>query len=63
MSPARRGEIAAAMSDDVMQMAADGIRRRHADYDAEQVLWALRRLRHGDDTFRAVWPGAPLLDP
>lgn len=38
MSPARRGEIAAAMSDEVMQVAAEGIRRRHADYDDDTVL-------------------------
>lgn len=63
MSPARRGEIAAAMSDEVTLVAAEGIRRRHADYDDEQVRWALRRLRHGDDRFRAVWPDGPLLDP
>ena len=37
-------------------MEADGIRRRHPDYDDRQVLLAAARLRYGDDLVRAAWP-------
>jgi hypothetical protein len=63
MTPARRVEIAVAMSEDAFTMAADGIRARHPDYDDAQVRWASFRLRHGDELFRAAWPQAPLLAP
>lgn len=63
MSPARRVDIAAAMSEEMFEVAAAGIRARHPDYDEGQVGWALRRLRLGDVLFRAVWPHAPLLAP
>jgi hypothetical protein len=63
MSPERRVALAAEMSEDMLAVAADGIRARHPQYDEAQVRWALLRLRHGDDTFRAAWPDAPLLAP
>jgi hypothetical protein len=63
MSPERRVVLAAQMSDDMLAVAADGIRARHPEYDEARVRWALLRLRHGDDTFRAAWPDAPLLAP
>ncbi len=63
MSPARRVEAAVQMSDEVWEMAADGIRARHPDYDPPAVRWALLRLRVGDDMFPLVWPGAPVLAP
>jgi hypothetical protein len=63
MSPDRRVSIAVAMSEEVLAIASEGIRARHPDYDDAQVRWALHRLRLGDDTFRAVWPKAPLVAP
>jgi hypothetical protein len=63
MTRARRVELAAAMSEDVLAVAAGGIRARHPDYDETQVTWALRRLRLGDAMFRRVWPAAPLVAP
>lgn len=63
MSPARRVEIAVQLSEDVWAIAADGIGARHPGYDENQVQWALRRLRLGDELFRRVWPDAPLLAP
>ena len=47
----------------VSKMEADGIRRRHPDYDDQQVLRAQARLRYGDELVAAAWPGEPLLDP
>jgi hypothetical protein len=63
MSLERRVSIAMEMSEEVFTIAAAGISSRHPDYDETQVSWALRRLRLGDETFREVWPGAPLLAP
>ena len=63
MSPERRVAIAAAMSEELREVAAAGIRVRHPDYDEAHVRWALHRLRLGDETFRAAWPDAPLVAP
>jgi hypothetical protein len=61
MSPARRVEIAVAMSEESLVIAAEGIKARHREYDEDQIRWALRRLRLGDALFRQVWPNAPVL--
>jgi hypothetical protein len=45
------------------QMEADGIRRRHPDYDDRQVLLAAARMRYGDELVLAAWPNDPLVDP
>ncbi len=63
MSPERRVAIAAAMSEEVLTIAAAGIRARHPDYDDAQVSWALHRLRLGDETFHEAWPDAPFVAP
>jgi hypothetical protein len=63
MSPSVRVSLAVAMSEDMLAVAAAGIHERHPDYDEAHVAWALRRLRLGDETFRAVWPEAPLVTP
>jgi hypothetical protein len=63
MTPETRVSIAVAMSEDVAVIAESGIRSRHPDYDEATVRWAMRRLRLGDTTYRAVWPEAPLVDP
>jgi hypothetical protein len=66
--PARRamapGELiveAIRLSDEAVAVAEAGIRARHPDYGDEQVTWALRRLRLGDDLLRQAWPDAPLV--
>jgi hypothetical protein len=51
------------LNEAVAHMEADGIRRRHPDYDDRQVLLAAARLRYGDDLVRAAWPGDALVDP
>jgi hypothetical protein len=42
---------------------ADGIRRRHPNYDDRQVFLALVRHRYGDDLVRSAWPEDELVDP
>jgi hypothetical protein len=49
------------MSAMVVRIAGEGIRRRHPEYDDEQVVWALRRIQLGDRLFRSAWPDGPLL--
>jgi hypothetical protein len=56
-------ELAIRMSEEVREVAADGIRARHPEYGPDQVRFALWRMLHGDDLFRRAWPDAPLLDP
>lgn len=53
------GRLAATleMSELGRRMAADGIRRRHPDYDDRQVVRALVSLFHGEALARAAWPG------
>ena len=51
------------LNEAVARMEADGIRRRHPDYDDRQVLLANVRLRYGDDLVRAAWPHDALVDP
>jgi hypothetical protein len=63
MRPARRVELAFSMSDLAREVAADGIRSRHPEYDEAFVRHALLRMLLGDALFRAAWPSAPLLEP
>lgn len=63
MTGGQRVRIAMQLSEDVLRMTADGIRKRHPDYDDDSVRWAVRRIQVGDDLFRAAWPTAPMVDP
>jgi hypothetical protein len=63
MSGAQRLEIALRLSQTARDLARAGIRSRHPDYAEEQVEWALRRLRLGDELMRAAWPDQPLVEP
>ncbi len=63
MAPSERLRIALEMSDELDAVSASGTRARHPEYDDRDVLWALRRMRLGDDLFRGAYPGAPLRDP
>jgi hypothetical protein len=62
MTPAERVELAWDLTEHALQVAANGIRSRHPTYSDDEVEWALKRLRVGDEMFRAAWPGAPVLD-
>lgn len=63
MSPEQKLQLAIRMSEEVREVAADGIRARHPEYGPDEVRFALWRMLHGDDLFRRAWPAAPLLDP
>lgn len=63
MTPAQRVAIAIEMSEAARATTLAAIRARHPDYDPEMAKWALFRILHGDEVFRRVWPGAPLIAP
>lgn len=63
LGASRRAQVAAQLSADVRRLSRAGIRSRHPTYTDEEVDLALRRLLHGDDLFRRVWPDRPLLAP
>lgn len=63
MTPEQRARLGHDMSIDARTIASDGIRQRHPDYDGATVRWALFRILLGDELFRRVWPGAPLVAP
>ena len=50
------------LNDAMAKMEADGVRRRHPDYDDHTVLLALVRLRYGDALVRAAWPNEALVE-
>ena len=44
------------LSDNMRRMSEAGIRRRHPDYDNEQVRLAAIRLRLGEELFARAYP-------
>jgi hypothetical protein len=63
MGPLGRFSLAVRMSEEVAEIAREGIARRHPEYTAEEVRHAWIRLRLGDALFRRVYPSVPLLPP
>lgn len=61
MSPAQRDDLGAELSENVRQIAAEGVRRRHQDYDDEQVRLAVIRLQLGESLFAEAFPGCEVL--
>jgi hypothetical protein len=45
------------------QLLEEGIRKRHPEYDADQLRWAFLRRWLGDALFHQVYPAAPELPP
>jgi hypothetical protein len=45
------------LSENVRQIAAEGVKRRHPDYSNEQVRLAVIRLQLGPELFAAAFPG------
>lgn len=61
MSPARKSELVAELSEAVRELSRAGIRQRHPDYDAAEVDRALVALLYGPDVARRVFPGMTVL--
>ena len=61
LTASERARIAFELSEATRDVARAGVAARHPDYDTRFVELALLRLLHGDETFRRVWPGEPLL--
>jgi hypothetical protein len=60
---AERVAIAFRLTTLVRETAMAGIRRRHPEYDEQQVRTALWRLTLGDETVSRVWPELELVEP
>lgn len=56
LSPSQRLQQTFELIEFAESIAAAGIRRRHPDYNPEQVRVALARMRLGDELFRLAYP-------
>lgn len=56
MGAARRSELGLRMSDDIRQIAREGIRRRHPEYSEGEIRKALVALFYGKEAAAKVWP-------
>jgi len=56
MGPEARVALAARMSEEARQIALQGIRTRHPEYDDDRARRALFRLLLGEEAVRALWP-------
>jgi hypothetical protein len=63
MPPAARLRVGLELTALSRRLLADGVRRRHPEYDDEQVRLAFLRCWLGRDLFRSAYPGRPELDP
>jgi len=63
MPLSRKAEIVVELSEAVRSLARDGVRRRHPEYDDEEVRRALVVLLHGADIARKMWPGVEPVQP
>lgn len=63
MKDEERAEMALRMSDDARQIAREGIRQRHPEYDDAEVQRALIALLHGAAVAAKIWPGLPVPRP
>jgi hypothetical protein len=63
MSAAQKANVVASLSGAVRQLAAEGIRRRHPEYDERDVQKALLALLYGADLVQRLWPKAKVLAP
>jgi len=56
MTPQRRSELAAELSDNMRRVAAEGVRKRHPEYSEEEIRLAVIRLSIGEELFREAYP-------
>lgn len=57
LSTERRLEMVFTLSNGLRATVAAGVRRRHPDYSAEKVKWAVLRLTLGQKLFARCFPG------
>ena len=55
LGPARRSELAAEWSEDMRQLAMQGIRDRHPDYSERRVVLEYARLTLGEKLFQEAF--------
>ena len=58
LGPEGRVQVAAEMSDENRELAAEGVRSRHPEYDEANVRLAVLRLTLGEPLFARVFPSA-----
>ncbi len=63
MSPGARLRVGLELTELSRRLLADGIRRRHPEYDESQTRFAFLRLWLGPDLFRKAYPAQPEIDP
>jgi len=57
IGPEGRARLTLEMSENMLAVAASGVRSRHPEYDEGQVQWAVKRIMLGDDLFMKAYPG------
>ena len=62
MTPAARLRVAMELTELSRQLLMEGIRRRHRNYDPEQVRLAMIRVWLGANLFKRAYPNAPELE-
>jgi hypothetical protein len=63
MGPAARLRTALELTELSRRLLTAGVRKRHPEYDEEQVRLAAARLWLGPDLFRRAYPDSPELKP
>jgi hypothetical protein len=58
MEPQKRLQAAALLSETCRTLLAEGIRKRHPNYDKEQIRLAVIRCLLPEDLFLRAYPGA-----
>jgi hypothetical protein len=63
MTPERKGELVAELSEAVRELSREGIRARHPEYGDDEVGQALAVLLYGREIARRLWPDTGLPRP
>jgi hypothetical protein len=63
MGPEKRLQSAALLSDTCRTLLAEGVRKRHPDYDEEKVRLAVIRCLLPEDLFLQAYPNAHHIVP
>lgn len=60
LTPEERARWTDEMSNERFEVARNGIRLRHPEYDDDDVRLAMLRLLHGDELVRTIYPAESL---